>query len=114
MFVLASARSILSDPKARPRFPGQAALLAGQTAVFITEIWYAVVLIRIPDDHNAVDTIGNVLVASTLIGIYRAWEFVGDRATGIWSSIAVLVTGRARTLNVPDEVAESGDQRGLG
>ena len=56
-----------------------------------------------------VDALLAVLVASTLIGIYRAWEFVGDRDTGIWSSITVLITGRARTLSVPDEVDADSD-----
>ena len=34
--------------------------------------------------------IGNVLAASLLIGIGRSWELVGDRDTGIVSSLAAL------------------------
>jgi hypothetical protein len=105
LFCLASVRSILSDPKARPRFLSQVTLITGQLAVFITEIWYGIALFENHRNHAAPDTISNVLVASTLIGIARAWEFVGDRDTGIWSSIAVLVTGRAQPLNVPDDEA---------
>ncbi len=58
---------------------------------------------------SALETVGNVLVASTLIGIARAWEFVGDRDTGLWASIAVLATGRDHPLSVPDEAAAEAD-----
>jgi hypothetical protein len=36
------------------------------------------------------------------IGVARAWEFVGDRDTGIWASLMVLATGHERALNDPD------------
>lgn len=36
------------------------------------------------------EILGNLLVALLIIGIARAWELVGDRHTGILSSIAVL------------------------
>lgn len=109
LFALASIRSILTDPKARRRFLSQVGLIAGQLAVFFFEIRYGIELILNHGVHDATDAIGNVLVASTLIGVYRAWEFVGDRDTGPWSSIATLVTGRTPTLNVPDEVREEPD-----
>ena len=37
------------------------------------------------------ELLGDVLIAMLLIGIARAWELVGDRDTGILSSLAVLV-----------------------
>ncbi len=37
------------------------------------------------------ELLGDVLIAMLLIGIARAWELVGDRDTGIVSSLAVLV-----------------------
>jgi hypothetical protein len=100
LFSLASARSFLSDESARRRFLSQVPLIIGLLAVFITEIWYGVELVRHHHDQSALDSISNVLVASLLIGIARAWEFVGDRDTGIWSSIAVLATGRNRPMGV--------------
>ena len=102
LFTLASVRSILADTAARSRFLGQATLIAGLLAVFVTEIVYGVELHANPRDHNALDTIGNVLIASMLLGVARAWEFVGDRDTGIWASLAVLATGRERPLTAPD------------
>jgi hypothetical protein len=78
--------------------------------VFVSEIVCGIQLTLDHRNMNAIDTISNVLVASTLIGIARAWEFVGDRDTGIWSSIAVLATGREHPLTVPgSEAAEPGD-----
>ena len=109
LFSLASVRSILSDAKARPRFLSQATLLIGLLAVFVTEIVYGVELVQNHRTSNALNTIGNVLVASLLIGIARAWEFVGDRDTGLWSSIAVLATGRQHPLTVPDEEPAEAD-----
>ncbi len=44
--------------------------------------------------------IGNVLVASLLIGVARSWELVGDRDTGISASIAAL-TGHERHFGGP-------------
>ena len=102
MFSLASVRSILGDPTARPKFLSQLTLIGGLLAVFITEIVYGVELLQNHRDQSAVDTIANVLVASILLGVARAWEFVGDRDTGIWSSVAVLATGHTRTLAPPD------------
>jgi len=100
LFSLASARSFLSDESARRRFLSQVPLIIGLLAVFVTEIWYGVELVRGHHSQGALDSISNVLVASLLIGIARAWEFVGDRDTGIWSSIAVLATGRNRPMRV--------------
>jgi hypothetical protein len=102
LFSLASVRSILGDPTARPRFLSQLTLIAGLLAVFITEIVYGFELLHNHHNQSAVDTIANVLVASILLGVARAWEFVGDRDTGIWASIAVLATGHAHTLAPPD------------
>ena len=110
LFSLASARSILSDQAARHRFLSQVTLIIGLLAVFVTEIWYGVELVRHHHDQSALDSISNVLVASLLIGIARAWEFVGDRDTGLWSSIMVLATGRNRPMQVlQPEDTESSD-----
>ena len=49
------------------------------------------------------ELLGDVLVAMLLIGIARAWELVGDRDTGIVSSLAVLV----RRSSAPDDSGDS-------
>jgi hypothetical protein len=42
--------------------------------------------------------IGYALVTSIIVGIARAWEFVGERNTGLLTSIAVLA-GHAPDLD---------------
>jgi hypothetical protein len=102
LFTLASVRSILADTRARARFVAQLSLIAGLLAVFISEIIYGAELIVHWSNHSALDTLGNLMVVSLFIGVARAWEFVGDRDTGIWASLMVLATGHERSLNDPD------------
>ena len=66
--------------------------------IFGFEMASGVVLLA--DEHSSpgVDMVGNVLVASLLIGIARSWELVGDRDTGIMASFAALA-GRERPLS---------------
>jgi hypothetical protein len=113
LFTLASVRSILADTRARARFPAQLSLIAGLLAVFISEIVFGAELIGHETNHSALDTLGNLIIASLFIGVARAWEFVGDRDTGIWASLMVLATGHERSLNDPDagatELGESPD-----
>ena len=110
LFTLASIRSLLADASARHRFLGQVTLIGGLLAVFIIEIVDGLRLRANPVNHSALDTIANLTIVSMLLGVARAWEFVGDRDTGIWSSIAVLATGREHPLNVPgEEPAETGE-----
>jgi hypothetical protein len=102
MFTLASVRSILADTRARARFVAQISLIAGLLAVFISEIIFGAELIVHWSNRSALDTLGNLMIASLFIGVARAWEFVGDRDTGIWASLMVLATGHERSLNDPD------------
>jgi len=105
-----SVRSILADTRARARFVAQLSLIGGLLAVFISEIIYGAELIVHWSNHSALDTLGNLMIASLFIGVARAWEFVGDRDTGIWASLMVLATGHERSLNDPDAgSAESGE-----
>jgi hypothetical protein len=110
LFTLASVRSILADTRARPRFLAQVSLIAGLLAVFISEIVFGAELIVHWTNHSALDVVGNLIIASLFIGVARAWEFVGDRDTGIWASLMVLATGHERSLNDPDKgAAEPGE-----
>jgi hypothetical protein len=103
LFTLASVRSIMADAAARHRFLGQVTLIAGLLAVFIIEIIDGLELRVNPANHSALDTIANLTIVSMLLGVARAWEFVGDRDTGIWASLLVLATGREHPLTVPGE-----------
>jgi hypothetical protein len=55
-------------------------------------------------DTTALTILKNVLVASLLIGIARAWELVGARDTGLFASLAVL-SGRARPSRQSDDAS---------
>jgi hypothetical protein len=110
LFTLASVRSILADTRARARFLAQLSLIGGLLAVFISEIVFGAELIVHWHNHSALDTLGNLIIASLFIGVARAWEFVGDRDTGILASLMVLATGHERALNDPDAgSAEAGN-----
>jgi hypothetical protein len=49
-----------------------------------------IILIANPRSTTGIQLVGNILVGLVLVGVARAWELVGDRDTGIISSIAVL------------------------
>ena len=97
LFTLAGVRSILSDPAARRRIGSQFGLIVLLLGVFGFEIGAGIDSIVAPHTDAPIDIIGNVLAASLLIGVARSWELVGDRDTGIVSSIAALA-GHARHL----------------
>ena len=90
LFTLGGVRSILGDPVARRRVRSQLVLIMLLLGVFGFEIGAGVNSIVAPHTDAPIDVIGNVLAASLLIGIGRSWELVGDRDTGIASSIAAL------------------------
>jgi hypothetical protein len=71
----------------RPQ-PGLVVLLL---LVFSAEVSYGVVLTNNAHDNVALANIGTILIVSLLIGIARAWEFVGEWDTGILSSISLLI-----------------------
>ncbi len=65
-------------------------LIAGLIAVFGLQIFYGLRLIEFPRTTGNVSIVGDVLIASLLIGIGRAWELVGGWDTGIVTSIRRL------------------------
>lgn len=97
LFTSAGLRSILGDPAARPRVRGQLTLILLLMAVFGIELVAGCMLVANARHTGALTVVSNVLVASLLIGVARAWELVGDRDTGITASIAALA-GRERHL----------------
>ena len=97
LFALGGLRSILADPVARPRARSQIGLILLLLAAFGVEIVAGIIVAVNPHETVSIDVIGNVLVASLLIGVARSWELVGDRDTGISASIAALA-GHERHL----------------
>jgi hypothetical protein len=77
-------------------------------ATFAFELAGGIVLILHPHSNGAAELVSNLLVVLLIIGIVRAWELVGDRATGIISSIAVL-TGHDHNTNGPPSASAPPD-----
>jgi hypothetical protein len=115
VFTAAGLRTTLSLPAALQRRRPQFALMGGLVLVLGFQLFAGVELIRTPHDRTPLDTIGYVLVASLLLGIGRSWEMVGDRDTGILTSLGFLFghdpTGSAGTALNPhhDQAADERD-----
>ena len=97
LFVFGGLRSILADPASRPRVRSQIGLILLLLAAFGVEVVAGIIAAANPQAKVPIAVIGNVLVASLLIGVARSWELVGDRDTGISASIAALA-GHERHL----------------
>lgn len=96
LFSAAAMRSFLTasrPPSDKVRPARHLALTLFLLAVFAAEAVEGIELIRHPRQADALEYISQILIASILIGVARAWELVGGRDTGIVTSLAVL-TGR--------------------
>lgn len=90
-----------SGAKARPPVIREFRIAAALVA--FTNAWNA-------HRTGALTTIGYVLVASLIIGIFRAWELVGDWNTGIPSSIALLLGHKSMMQDTTDEDRNQGPE----
>ena len=94
---------------------GQLSLLNLLLLIFGTELVCGIILLGDSRSQPALDVLCGALVCSLLVGIARAWELVGDRSVGIFSSIGLL------TQKAPDPpgsasspAAGDDDSRGAG
>jgi hypothetical protein len=91
LFTAAGVRTTLSLPSQQQHRRPQLSLVVALLLVFGFQTVNGVDLIIDSHHGGALVTIGDVLIASLLIGIGRAWELVGDWDTGIVSSIGRLI-----------------------
>lgn len=98
LFTAAGTRSIVATPETtRRHITRQIGFVVLLAAIFVGELWGGVRLLRNAHAAGATTLVGNLLVALLLVGIARAWELVGDRDTGVVSSLRVLAgRGEAR------------------
>ena len=109
-FTAASMRSIYESAHDRRLLLKQMGLVVLLLSTFGGELGAGIALIEHPNSVTALDVLKNVLVASLLIGIARAWELVGARDTGLFASLAVL-SGRSRTnAGAPSTTAPNEDR----
>jgi hypothetical protein len=108
LFTAAGIRSILASPYARHRWRRQAGLVMLLAVIFGAELVNGINAIQHPTSTGPLQGISYSIVGSLIIGVARAWELVGDRDTGIFSSIAVLV-GHEHSLGENLEPCELAD-----
>ena len=102
LFTAAGIRSILASPYARHRWRRQAGLIMLLAVIFGAELVNGIEALQHPTATGPLQGISYSIVSSLIVGVARAWELVGDRDTGIFSSIAVLV-GREHSLGETSE-----------
>jgi hypothetical protein len=90
LFALAGVRATLRQPVRQQRRFHQVLLIVGLLGVFGFQIVYGLQLINKPTARGPLEIVGDVLIASLLIGIGRAWELVGTWDTGIIASLRYL------------------------
>jgi hypothetical protein len=101
-FTAASLRSIFESTHDRRLIRKQMGLIVLLLATFGFELGTGVALIGNPHSTSALEILENVVAASLLIGVARAWELVGARDTGLFSSLLAL-SGRDRTSQQSDD-----------
>jgi hypothetical protein len=102
-FTAAGVRTTLAVPRVQQRRRPQLALVVFLFLTFGFELLSGIQLIVNSHRNGAVGQLGDVLIASLLIGIARAWELVGQWDTGILSSVALLVGHKARISGLSDD-----------
>jgi hypothetical protein len=108
-FTAASVRSIYESAHNRQLLRKQMGLIVLLLATFGCEFGAGIALIDGPHNKTALDILENVVAASLLIGVARAWELVGARDTGLFSSLAVLSGLDRSTHSASVTTTESGD-----
>jgi hypothetical protein len=104
-FTAASVRSIYESAHSRPLLRKQMGLILLLLVTFGCEFASGIALIDGPHNKTALDILENVVAASLLIGVARAWELVGARDTCLFSSLAVL-SGRDRSTHTTNGVTK--------
>jgi hypothetical protein len=115
LFIAAAIRSIVASRAGPALVRSQVWLILILLLIAFAELAAGVVLLGNPASATSVQTIGYAVVSSLLVGIGRAWEFIGERDSGIFASLGILVghTDQQRTSAAddgsPDNPAERGD-----
>jgi hypothetical protein len=104
-FTAAGVRTTLTLPSTPQRNRRQLVLIVILLATFGFELAYGIALLGNSHRTWAVAQIGNILIASLLIGIARAWELVGNWDTGILSSLTLLMGHKSRLEGLVDSHA---------
>ena len=102
-FAAAGIRATISLPSRLRHVRPQIALIVALLVIFGLQIVFGVELIVQPHHSGDLATVGDLLVASILVGIGRAWELVGDWDTGLVSSIGFLIGHTPPSQGIADQ-----------
>jgi len=98
VFALGTARSVAEAARRREARGDAIWLVLGLLVIGGFEVYAGTRLVTGLDlDLDAVQTLNYVVIGDLAYGISRAWQLVGLRNTGLWSSL-LLIAGRDRTL----------------
>ena len=105
-FTAASTRSIYQAATSAALRRQQTGLIVLLVLIYGGQLVAGSAAIAMPSQRGPQDWIGYTLVAGLLLGISRAWELIGDRDTGLLSSLMILF-GRPYAMpgHTPDEAA---------
>jgi hypothetical protein len=88
LFTAAAIRSIRSSQATQRQQLRQLELITLLLLIFGTELVSGIIILADPRLTVPLQVIGYALVTSIIVGIARAWELVGERNTGLLTSIA--------------------------
>ena len=94
VYTAAAIRSIVTSEATRRQMMGQMGLVLLLLLIFGAEIVARIILLASSATAGAEQIIGYALVTSLLVGVARAWKLVGERGTGLFSSVAELTGHR--------------------
>jgi hypothetical protein len=90
LFTAAAIRSIAASHAGRALVRSQTGLIIILLLISVTELVAGGVLLSNPASSTSLQIVGYAVVTSLLVGIGRAWEFIGERDTGLRASLGIL------------------------
>ncbi|MGB6458250.1 MAG: hypothetical protein WBH47_27570 [Streptosporangiaceae bacterium] len=90
LFTAAAIRSIAASHAGRALVRSQTGLIIILLIISFTELVAGAVLLSNPASSTSLQIVGYAVVTSLLVGIGRAWEFIGERDTGLRASLGIL------------------------
>ena len=94
LFVLASLLMLLRVRESHPVPPRDVLFLAGLTALFGLQLYYALRLMSRAGDVGAARGIAVLVIVCFFIGITRSWELVGGPSIGLGHELTEIVRTR--------------------
>jgi hypothetical protein len=90
-FTSAAIRSIVASHASRAQVRSQTGLIMLLLLICFTELIAGIVVLGNPASTESVQVIGYAVVSAMLFGIGRAWEFIGERESGLFASLGILI-----------------------